>query len=118
MKQWSLRQVLALFLAVFVTVGMGLSAVQASDMTVKMTMASDMGASGGGDCQPCPAGGDDDGAMAACPSACVAPVFALLPQALTVLAVPALRLKPSGYPPLSGEAAWPDPYPPRPSDIG
>jgi hypothetical protein len=53
MNRWSLRQGFALLLAVFVTVGMGLSVVRANDMAVKMAMMSDMGADDQGDCPNC-----------------------------------------------------------------
>ncbi len=53
MNRWSLRQGFALLLAVFVTVGMGLSVVRANDMAVKMAMMSDMGADGQDDCPNC-----------------------------------------------------------------
>lgn len=112
------RQILALFLAVFVTVGMSLSAVQASDMAAKMTMSSDMSGSSDDGCQGCPAGGGDDGAMASCPPNCMAPVLALLPHAPSVAGVFLSPLQPAAYPVLSGRTAWPDPYPPKPSDLG
>lgn len=120
MKRWSARQLVALFLAVFVTVGMSLSAVQASDMTAKMAMASDMGASSHGGCDGCPGGGNDDGMKAMpCATVCVAPVLAVLPQVVGMVLV-----QRPGSPIvarvalLDGRASPPDPHPPRPTSIG
>jgi len=116
--------VFSVFLAVFMTAGFALSAVQATDMAAKMAMASDMGTSTNGAstnnaCQGCPTQDSDDCTKAmSCTAACVAPVLAVLPQG-----VPAMLLaKPSSsgtaYPLLHGWASPPDPYPPRPTDIG
>lgn len=118
MKRWSVRQVLVLLLAVFVTAGMNLSAAQASDMTVKMAMASDMGASGHDGCPGCPTGGVDDGMKAvACASICVAQVLAVLPQmAPTTIALVAASY-PALAPVLHGRVLEPDHYPPRTTDI-
>lgn len=114
MKRWSLRQFLALFLAVFVTVGMSLSTVQASGMSAKMTMTSGMDVSG---CCGCPAGGSGGMKAMSCASMCVAPVLAVFPQAAPLM----LINRPASFtvlnPLLRGKAATPDPYPPRPIDI-
>lgn len=115
----SARQIFISFLAVLVTAGMGLSAVQATDMAVKMAMTSDMGASGHGDCGSCGDNSDADGKAMVCPPACVAPAIAVLPQASPVTIMPivtALLLPRDAL--LSGSASAPDPYPPRPSDLG
>jgi hypothetical protein len=120
MKRWLARQLIALLLTVFVTVGVSLSTVQASDMTVKMAMVSDMGAPGHGDCQGCPSGGNNDGMKAMpCATICVAPVLAVLPQVTAM----ALVQKPGSLMAvrvalLDGRASPPDPPPPRPTDIG
>ncbi|EFI53379.1 MULTISPECIES: hypothetical protein [Afipia] len=120
MKRWSATQLVALFLAVFVTVGMSLSAVQASDMTAKMAMASDMGAPGHNGCDCCPSGGNDNDMKAMpCAAFCVAPVLAVLPQVTGM----ALVQRP-GSPIaarvalLNGRASPPGPHPPRPASIG
>ena len=79
-----------MLLAVFVTAGFGLSAVQASNMSVKMStatdmgVATDMGMAGDRDCAACPVGSDDHGNPVHCPPVCVAPVLAVLPQELAV----------------------------------
>lgn len=114
--RWSIRHVFALLLAAFVAAGLSLSSVQASDMTVNMTMASDMGMSAGGDCAGCPGEGADDGKMTGCPQVCIAPVLAIVPQGLTAVVIvptPHLTPMPSAY--LHGRSAVPDPYPPRSS---
>ncbi|OYX71159.1 MAG: hypothetical protein B7Y95_13545 [Rhizobiales bacterium 32-66-11] len=117
MKLWSARQLVALFLAVFVTAGTSLSAVQASDMTVKMAMASDVGGSGHDPCQGCPAG--DDGMKAiSCAAICVAPVLAVLPEAEPVMLVHKTVSFITRYPLLHGKTSPPEPYPPRSIDIG
>ncbi|GAA2888747.1 hypothetical protein GGQ99_005201 [Aminobacter niigataensis] len=114
--RWSIRHVFALLLAAFVAAGLSLSSVQASDMAVKMTMASDMGMPADGGCTACPDDSTDGGKMTACPQVCIAPVLAIVPQGLAAVVValtPHLTPMPSAY--LHGRAAVPDPYPPRPS---
>ena len=56
MKRFGLQQIFALLLTVFVTTGMGMSVVQASDMAVKMAMTTDMNSSGHGGCNGCDSG--------------------------------------------------------------
>lgn len=69
-----------------------------------------------GDCKACPknAGGSDNPMH--CPPSCIAPVFAVLPQDLTVTVLPPVS-QPSTLPPLflRGRSFLPDPYPPRPA---
>jgi hypothetical protein len=136
MTRSPLRQVFTLTLAIFVSLGMGLSVVQASSMTVRMAATTGMGAPGQGDCDACD-GADMaksktaycpacDGAdmakskSAACMTICVcavafAPVssvgLAAVIQAETRASLPKTAL-------LSGSSFPPDPYPPRSSDIG
>ncbi|MHB1220365.1 MAG: hypothetical protein ACYC1L_19445 [Alphaproteobacteria bacterium] len=111
------RQFFILFFAAFLAAGMSLSAVQAANMTAKMAMASDTGASGYGDCGGC-GGGTDDGKTVVCPPACLAPVAAVLSHAESMTAFMVVMNCP---PPkdilLLGSAPSPDPYPPRPSDL-
>jgi hypothetical protein len=116
MKRWSVRQLFAFFLAAFVAAGMSASAVQASAMAVKMGMASDMGAAGKS-CDGCK--GSDGAKTMNCAPACVAPTFAMLPQIEpTRLAQTATKLPLPGSTLLLGSTSPPDPYPPRPTDIG
>jgi hypothetical protein len=119
MPRLTIRRMVVLLIAVFVTAGMDLPAVQASGMSGKMmdmaaSMAASMGASMGGHCHEC---GDSKG-MAACVAAgCVA--VAALPRSLEIPAAsarPVHRLHPGLA--LFGRDSVPDPYPPRTSDIG
>lgn len=119
MKSWLVRQVLVLLLAVFVTTGMALSAIQVSAMTTKMAVASVMGASGHVGCKDCPNGNGDDNVKAmACGAGCIAPMLAVLPQAAPVLAVQTPVAFVVNYSHVHGRTSSPDPYPPRPTNIG
>ena len=118
MKPRSTRQIFILFLAVLVTAGMGMSAVQAADMTVRKAMTSDMSASGHGDCTKCSGSNGADGKVMVCPPACIAPVVAVLPPVGPVIIMPVVTIP--SVPRdvlLSGSASAPDPYPPRLSDL-
>jgi hypothetical protein len=115
MRHWSVRQVFALFLAVFLTAGITSSYVQSSDMAAKM--ASDMGAMDNGDCKAClPTGGGNGKAMI-CVSGCVTPVLAVLPQAepMAIGEVPIYFTV--LHPSLHGTEPPPNPSPPRTTDI-
>lgn len=119
MTRFPARQAFALFLGVLVALGMSLSAVQAGNMAAKMAVASDMGASGHNGCGGCGGSGDAGGAKAmVCAPACVAPVLAVLPQAspMTFDQPRGFSLRP--YARLLGHISTPDPYPPRPNDLG
>jgi hypothetical protein len=119
MMRFPARQAFALFLGVLVTLGMSMSAVQAGNMAAKMAMASDMGASGHDDCGACDGKGDAGGAKAmACMSLCVAPVLAALPQASPVTFDQPRGFSLRLYARLLGHVSTPDPYPPRPNDLG
>jgi hypothetical protein len=119
MKSWSIRQILILVLAVFVTVGIGASVVQASTMAAKMTMTSDMGVSSHKDCRDCDGG--DTGKMKpmVCTVTCVTPVSIAEPHVgpVAITVAPAKHLLPRTTL-LLGSTSSPDPYPPRTSDIG
>ncbi|MGL4287290.1 MAG: hypothetical protein ACRCVA_13160 [Phreatobacter sp.] len=118
MKRWATRRLVCLFLAVFITGAMGLSVVQASDMTAKMAIVSEMGASGQNSCQGCPAGGDDGTTAMACAPGCVVPLLAVLPQTAPLM----LGDKPvsvaARQPLFRGRTLPPDPHPPRAADVG
>lgn len=112
------RQVFALILGLFVALGMSASAVQATDMAVKMATASSMGAAGSGTCNGC---GDDGSGMkaAGCGIAvCAAPVVAALPQTLSMTQIDLHELPSTAEPLLTGRASSPDPRPPRSTDLG
>ena len=119
MKRWSARQLFALFLAVFVTVGMSLSAVQASGMATKTPMASGMSGAGHDGCQECSGrNGNDSAKVMVCASVCAAMVVAELPQPAPATQFEKPVLFTVRHAVLHGRASAPDPYPPRPIDIG
>jgi hypothetical protein len=137
MRPWA-RQIVVLFLALFVGAGMGLSTVQASTMTVTMAagtpkasgpmadmgmkmapelMAQGLGLAGKGGCATCPTG-DDSGKLAHCPPGCIVPAFAVLSADLEqVPTTLSSRLSAPPLPFLHGRSSLPDPYPPRSSDL-
>ena len=101
------------------TLGMGLSAVQASAMDIKMMdMASSMAKSSDGGCKNCGGPGDPNGMAACASSGCVGPVAVDSPSQLVLDMTSATIYHP--YPDLSllGLDSRPDPYPPRTSNIG
>ena len=113
------KQLIVLLLAVFVTAGMSLSVVQASNMNIKMMdMASSMGKSGGGNCNDCGSPGDSSGMAACAVSGCVTPLAIHAPSVellgMVSTAVYHLHLDVA----LLGKGSSPDPYPPRTSHIG
>lgn len=120
MRHWSVRQLFALLLAVFIAVGMSLSVAQASGMTARMATMADMDMSAHGSCQDCPDQPGDTGMKAmACGNVCAGPVLATLPAAaMPVLVGEKAASFVAGDPLLHGRALTPDPYPPRTSDIG
>jgi hypothetical protein len=69
-----------ILLAVLVTTGLGLAAVQANAMGVKMAITADMDNSGSKGCSICPDDGNDS--TAACSIPCLATASATLPAAL------------------------------------
>ena len=105
-----------LVLGLLVALGMGLSAVQAGNMVMKMAISGPMVSSGTGNCGQC---GDQPGAAKTmvCEATCVAPVAATLPQ------VPAVTFdRVADYPSwgpakMSGLTASPDPSPPKFIDL-
>jgi hypothetical protein len=105
-----------LVLGLVVALGMGLSAVQAGDMAVKMATSGHMASSGTDNCGQC---GDQlgGGKTMVCEATCVAPAAATLPQSLTVTFD-----RGADYPSwrsarLPGLTASPDPSPPRSIDL-
>jgi hypothetical protein len=115
-----IRQVFVLLLTVFVTVGLGLSAVQASTMNVKMMDMSgaSMASSDGGSCHDCVKPGDSKGTVACVTTGCIAPAATHVPS----LAVLNVTFMPVHYLhqdlALLGRESRPDPYPPRIRHIG
>lgn len=119
MAHWSLRQIFVFMLAVLVTAGLSLSAVQAASampQTAKMSMMDGMGMSGDNACKQC--GTDIGGAKATvCSSmACVGALAANEQPALgMVLTSGAIFTAAEAW--LSGRSFAPEPYPPRPFHI-
>ncbi|MET2832587.1 hypothetical protein [Mesorhizobium shangrilense] len=122
-----------MLLAVFVTVGVSMSAVQASTMAVNMTMAlkagmamasetgmttPGMGAADDSDCKACVKGTGDNGNPMHCPRTCIAPVLAVLPLEFAVMSAVRAPL-PSALPTpfLHGRNSLPDPFPPKSIDL-
>ncbi|HZZ62069.1 MAG TPA: hypothetical protein VFE63_13005 [Roseiarcus sp.] len=120
MNRWSLRQALVLLLAVFVTTGMGLSAVRANDMAAKMAMPSGMGAAAGhAGCQHCPDGAGKGGAKATpCATVCGALIMPRHHDPEPTIMAPTAAVYPASLALRHGRALRPDPHPPRTSDIG
>ena len=114
MNRWTRHKIFVLLLGVFVALGMGLSAVQANTMAFKMTMTSEMGSTGHGDCGGCGNGGNTAKAMVCMPT-CVASVPALLPQADAKEFAPSPAKFPLREFLLTSRVYPPDPYPPRPT---
>jgi hypothetical protein len=80
MTLWPVRNVLTVLLAVFVTVGLSVSAAQTSDIGMKMSTGTEMTASGYCDHHPCDADHAGKAKAATCAAVC-APVLATLTQA-------------------------------------
>ncbi|MBY5333098.1 hypothetical protein HFO99_03860 [Rhizobium leguminosarum] len=118
MKRWSARKLVALFLAVFVAVGMSLSVAQTAGMSMKMAAASEMTGSMHDGCPDCPDGGDDGMKAMVCSVVCTTPVLAVLPEGASVPVVEQLASFPISNSLVRGTSAPPDLHPPRTTDIG
>lgn len=113
------RRICVLLLAFLVTAGMGLPAIQASAMSLKMMdMATRMAMTGTAKCQDCDTSGPSKDM-----AACVTPAF----TAQVTAHAPSVMELDLGFAPvghrftdhiLLGRDTVPDPYPPRTSDIG
>jgi hypothetical protein len=133
MARLSPKHFLTMLLAVFVTVGVSVSVVQASTMAMKMTMGVEagmtvasetgmsmpgMGAANDSDCKACLKGTGDNGNPMHCPPTCIAPVLAVLPPefaAMTVIRAPLPSALPTPF--LHGRSSLPDPFPPKSIDL-
>jgi hypothetical protein len=112
MKHRMTRNLLVLLLGVFLALGLSLSTVQAGEMAVKMTLASDMGSPGSGGCSGC--GGDDGNAQAgACHPICTVAAAAVLPLGPIVAIATSDPPVPPFGPVTPGRSSAPDPSPPR-----
>lgn len=119
MNNWSIRQIFALMLGVFVTLGMSASVVAASNMAVKMVTSSDVSTTGHGDCHGCD--GDNSGKVKpmVCTVGCVAPPSIGFPHVgQATMAWTGAKLFPPKTALLFGKTSPPDPYPPRSIDLG
>lgn len=116
MTRWSRRHVLTILLGVFVALGMNLSAVQASDMAIKMTnMSSSIAMADHGNCDGCGGGNDIDAkGTTSCVSICVTPVVGLLPAKGSARVFVLTAFQSPESPALFSRASPPEPYPPRP----
>lgn len=110
---WRSRHMFALLLAVFVTVGLSVSAVQTNTMFVKMGAMQGM-ADGASNCSACPKSSDTSGKPMVCPPVCLASAIALpAQQPVHLMSVQAVVPYPAPFSPLRGRDFLPDPYPPR-----
>lgn len=114
MKHWTPRQLIALVLGVMFALGISLSAVQATEMAVKMSAAAAMGTAApdgcGGGC-----GGDDGAASAgSCVMVCPNVFQALVPASGPIVTIDLSEPRPIGEFPSAGRSSYPDPYPPKP----
>ena len=119
MKYWSSRQFIALFLGVFLTLGMSLSTVQASKMAVQMAMAGDADMSGQGDCDGCGGNSDDSADAVTCAPVLNCSGMAVLLPAAGGLAVTQNIKQGAPVSSVAGDlTAPPDPYPPKSLSLG
>lgn len=120
MTRFSLRRTFTSILGLVFAASLSVSAVQATDMAVRMTMASAMGvATNDVKCPDCDHGSRDMKAMDCRLALCGAPGLATLASTPVVaVRVDGLGLPVQAQPPLVGWAHAPDPYPPRPSTLG
>lgn len=118
MKNWSVRQIFVLMLAVFVTLGVGASVVQANDMAVKMATESNVAVAGHGDCHGCDSGDAGKTKAMVCTVACVTPMTAIPQVGAVVEIFTPTKLDLPRTALLLGTMLPPDPYPPRSNDIG
>ena len=116
-RSW-LRRMLTPLLGLVFAVSMGASAVQASDMVVRMAMASAMGAAGDGRCQDCFDGAPDAKATDCAMAFCTLHVVASLPHIFVMVGIDSSDRPVLAQPSLVGWASPPDPYPPRPDTLG
>ena len=104
-----LTRILAVvFLAAFAA-GTAAHAAAATDMSLKMSMAT-MDDGGMADCQDCPG---DGGQASACDQFCVTTLSAICPPATAELPHVAALVSSPPAEPSDGRTGPPDPYPPR-----
>lgn len=114
MNRWRNNSLLAVFLAIIVTLSLSISIVHASVMGVEMALAADKSEGMGKGCANCP---DDSDGAAPCTNACVVTAFATLPAQLKISLIVAterytlLRALPRDGPDSH------EPHPPKPFTI-
>lgn len=114
MRKKSYGQILTLLLGLFVALGMALSAVQASDMTVKMAMSADVGAIGHHGGNGCGGDSKNSGAkITVCASTCALFAFAVLPEAASIVGAETTTPTLQQYQLSVGMAYSPELTPPR-----
>lgn len=120
MTRFWLRRTFTSILGLVFAASMSVSAVQATDMAVRMTMASAVGvAADDVKCPDCDHGNRDMKTMDCRLAVCGAPGVATLASTPVVaVRIDALDLPVRAQPSLVGWAHAPDPYPPRPSTLG
>lgn len=101
-------------MSIFLGLGMGLSAVQAGNMMVKMAVAGDMDASGG-ECSGC--GGDDAVKAGNCVSICASSAFVMPAPAEITSRIETTVSFPPDMRSLHGIPFSPDPGPPRSTTV-
>ncbi len=118
-RSW-LRRTLTSILGLVFAASMSVSAVQATEMAAKMTMASAIGVTAAdGKCPDCDHGSSDMKSMDCRLAVCGVPGVATLASTLVVVAqTDEFDLPVLAQPSLVGWAHPPDPYPPRPSTLG
>lgn len=114
-----IRRIFVLILAILVTAGMGLSAVQASAMNMNtMDTGFGMAMTGAAKCNICGSSSNSKGMVACTAPACAAQAAAETPFAVALdLVFGPVRHNFKTHN-LLGRDTVPDPYPPRTSDIG
>ena len=113
MSCWTSRRIIACLLGVMLSVGLTLSAVQASDMTVSMSLAGEMAPSNGGDCDGC--GSEDTANFGSCHSVCASTNFVMpVPEKFARQSEPGQPFRVES-PALHSTTFSPAPHPPRPT---
>ena len=110
MRHWTARRITVCMLGLILSLGMGLSAVQANSMTVEMALAGDADVSNDGGCMGC---GDDTASSGSCYSMCASSVFSMPPSTMLPSRI---ESKASFLPDtrsLRSTNISPDPHPPR-----
>lgn len=113
MNCWISRRIITCLLGIALSVGLTLSAVQASNMTVDKAIAGEMTPSGSGDCDGC--GSEDTANFSSCHSVCASTNFVgPMPEKFARQSEPGQPVRVDSTP-LHSTAFSPDPHPPRPT---